>query len=131
MQNLVTKNQFIYSDRKNTEYKSEEVINVFIPPNMAMVNTKEVFMVFDVKLSSSQYKGCLCPSAGAYSLFRNIQIMDGTGSTVLETLDSYATLQALKYHMEKLDSTENLYALHEGKPNKNVLNQNDSSLNQY
>jgi hypothetical protein len=33
--------------------------------------------------------------------------------------------------MEKLDSTENLYALHEGKPNKNVLNQNDSSLNQY
>ncbi len=25
MQNLVTKNQFIYSDRKNTEYKSEEV----------------------------------------------------------------------------------------------------------
>jgi hypothetical protein len=131
MQNLVTKNQFIYSDRKNTEYKSEEVINVFVPPNMAMVNTKEVFMVFDVKLSSSQYKGCLCPSAGAYSLFRNIQIMDGTGSTVLETLDSYATLQALKYHMEKLDSTENLYALHEGKPNKNVLNQNDSSLNQY
>jgi len=131
MQNLVTKNQFIYSDRKNTEYKSEEVINVFAPPNMAMVNTKEVFMVFDVKLSSSQYKGCLCPSAGAYSLFRNIQIMDGTGSTVLETLDSYATLQALKYHMEKLDSTENLYALHEGKPNKNVLNQNDSSLNQY
>jgi hypothetical protein len=57
--------------------------------------------------------------------------MDGTGSTVLETLDSYATLQALKYHMEKLDSTENLYALPEGKPNKNVLNQNDSSLNQY
>ena len=131
MQNLVTKNQFIYSDRKNTEYKAEEVINVFIPPNMAMVNTKEVFMVFDVKLSSSQYKGCLCPSAGAYSLFRAIQIMDGTGSTVLETLDSYATLQALKYHMEKLDSTDNLYALHEGKPNKNVLNQNDSSLNQY
>ena len=131
MQNLVTKNQFIYSDRKNTEYKSEEVINVFIPPNMAMLNTKEVFMVFDIKLTSSQYKGCLCPSAGAYSLFRNIQIMDGTGSTVLETLDQYAVLQALKYHMEKLDSTENLYALHEGKPNKNVLNQNDSSLNQY
>ncbi len=66
MQYLVTKNQFIYSDRKNTEYKSEEETNVFIPPNMAMVNTKEVFMVFDVKLSSSQYKGCLCPSAGAY-----------------------------------------------------------------
>ena len=131
MQNLATKNQFIYSDRKNTEYKSEEVINIYIPPNMAMVNPKEVFMVFDVKLTSSQYKGCLCPSAGAYSLFRNIQIMDGTGSTVLETLDSYAVLQALKYHMEKLDSTENLYALHEGKPNKNVLNQNDSSLNQY
>ena len=51
MQNLVTKNQFIYSDRKNTEYKSEEVINVFVPPNLAMVNTKEVFMVFDIKLS--------------------------------------------------------------------------------
>ena len=57
MQNLATKNQFIYSDRKNTEYKSEEVINIYIPPNMAMVNPKEVFMVFDIKLSSSQYKG--------------------------------------------------------------------------
>jgi hypothetical protein len=31
-------------------------MNVFIPPNMAIVNTKEVFMVFDVKLSSSQFK---------------------------------------------------------------------------
>jgi hypothetical protein len=98
MQNLATKNQFIYSDQKNIEYTSEEVIHIYIPPNMAMVNPKEVFMVFDIKLSSSQYKGCLCPSADAYSLFRNIQIMDGTGSTVLETLDSYAVLQALKYH---------------------------------
>ena len=131
MQNLTTKNQFVYSDRKNTNYKAEEVINVFIPPTMAMVNTKEVFMVFDILLDSSQYKGCLCPSAGAYSLFRTITIMDGTGSTVLETLDSYAALQSLKYHIEKLDSTENLFQLHEGKPNKNVLHQNDSSLNQY
>ncbi len=59
MQNLTTKNQFVYSDRKNTNYKAEEVINVFIPPTMAMVNTKEVFMVFDILLESSQYKGCL------------------------------------------------------------------------
>ena len=131
MQNLTTKNQFVYSDRKNTNYKAEEVINIFIPPTMSMVNTKEVFMVFDILLDSSQYKGCLCPSAGAYSLFRTITIMDGTGSTVLETLDSYAALQSLKYHIEKLDSTENLFQLHEGKPNKNVLHQNDSSLNQY
>jgi hypothetical protein len=98
---------------------------------MAMVNTKEVFMVFDILLDSSQYKGCLCPSARAYSLFRTITIMDGTGSTVLETLDSYAALQSLKYHIEKLDSTENFFQLHEGKPNKNVLHQKDSSLNQY
>ena len=131
MQNLTTKNQFVYSDRKNTNYKAEEVINIFIPPTMSMVNTKEVFMVFDILLDSSQYKGCLCPSAGAYSLFRTITIMDGTGSTVLETLDSYAALQSLKYHIEKLDSTENLFQLHEGKPNKNVLHQKDSSLNQY
>jgi hypothetical protein len=131
MQNLTKKNQFVYSDLKNTNYKAEEVINIFIPPIMAMVNTKEVFMVFDILLDSSQYKGCLCPSAGAYSLFRTITIMDGTHSTVLQTLDSYAALQSLKYHIEKLDSTESLFQLHEGKAKKIVMHQKDSSLNQY
>ncbi len=109
----------------------KEIINVFTLPNTAVLNTKEVFIVFDAKLPSSQYIGCLRLSAGANALFTNIQITDGTGSTVLETLDSCAVLQALKYHMEKVDSTEIFYAPHEGKPKKNVLNQNDSSLNQY
>jgi hypothetical protein len=30
MQYLTTKNQFVYSDRKNTNYKAEEVINIYL-----------------------------------------------------------------------------------------------------
>ena len=48
---------------------------------------------------------------------------------MLETLDNYAFLQALKYRYESTESGDNLRYLHEGKPNKTVLD--DSSCNQY
>ena len=62
-------------------------------------------------------------------MFRSITISTGDGSQVLETLDNYGHLQALKYYYEKAETKENLAVLHEGKPNKMYID--DSSCNQY
>ena len=56
-------------------------------------------------------------------------ISAGDGSCVLETLDNYAYLQALKYRFESIESVDNLRYLHEGLPNKTVID--DTSCNQY
>lgn len=129
MSNVVTKNQYVYSQRKNATYKKESVIEFFIPPSIMLENPKQIYLVMDVKLTGKQYKGALCSSAGAYSLFRTITIDDGTGATNLETLDGYAYLMAHKYNIEYMESTEHLKQLHEGKPNKNYIG--NTSYNQY
>ena len=86
-------------------------------------------MVFDLKMTGLQYKAAVSQKAGIYSLFRSITISTGDGSQVLETLDNYGFLQALKYYYEKTETKENLAVLHEGKPNKMYID--DSSCNQY
>ena len=86
-------------------------------------------MVFDLKMTGLQYKAAVSQKAGIYSLFRSITISTGDGSQVLETLDNYGFLQALKYYYEKTETKENLAVLHKGKPNKMYID--DSSCNQY
>jgi len=88
-------------------------------------------MVFNVKLTGKQFKGCLSSDAGVYSLFRSVTITSGDGETVLEELNYYALAQAIKYHFENNESGNNLQYLHEGRPNKNHLNPGDTSYNQY
>ena len=129
-QGLITEQTYIFSDRKNAVYTSEDVINFTIPKSKcAIIDTKNCYFVFTIKFTGNQFKGSVCPSAGAYSLFRAITIHDGNGSTAIETLNNYAVLQAVKYNVEKLETTENLYQLHEGKPSSIVCG--DTTLNQY
>ena len=126
---VITRSQYVYSERKNNVYKPQDTINFYIPPSISLINTKNTYMVFDLKMTGLQYKAAVSQKAGIYSLFRSITISTGDGSQVLETLDNYGFLQALKYYYEKTETKENLAVLHEGKPNKMYID--DSSCNQY
>ena len=126
---VVTKANYIYSERKNNVYRQGDVIDFYIPPSNAILNTQDTYLVFNIKLTGSQYKACVSQRAGIYSLFRAVTISAGDGSCVLETLDNYAYLQALKYRYESTESGDNLRYLHEGLPNKTVID--DTSCNQY
>ena len=126
---VITRSQYVYSERKNNVYKPQDTINFYIPPSISLINTKNTYMVFDLKMTGLQYKAAVSQKAGIYSLFRSITISTGDVSQVLETLDNYGFLQALKYYYEKTETKENLAVLHEGKPNK--MYTDDSSCNQY
>ena len=105
------------------------MIDFYIPPSNAILNTQDTYLVFNIKLTGQQYKACVSQRAGIYSLFRAVTISAGDGSCVLETLDNYAYLKALKYRYESTESADNLRYLHEGLPNKTVID--DTSCNQY
>ena len=127
---VITKSQYVYSERKNNVYKPQDTINFYLPGDtLPLINTKNTYLVFNLKMTGLQYKAAVSQKAGIYSLFRSITISTGDGATVLETLDNYAFLQALKYYYEKTETKENLAVLHEGKPNKMYID--DSSCNQY
>ena len=126
---VITQSKYIYSERKSNVYKEGDQIDFYFPPNNALINTQDTYLVFNIKVTGSQYKACVSEKAGVYSLLRSVTISTGDGSTVLETLDHYGILQALKYHYESTESGDNLRFLHEGKPNKTYID--DSSCNQY
>ena len=130
MSGIETKSQLIYSDRKNNVYRQEDTINFYIPPSFKLLNTLNTYLVFNVKMTGKQYKACLSEKAGIYSIIRSVQITTGDGSTVLETLDSYAIFQALKYYYEMTETKRNMAILHEGLPSKMYLGEN-GSCNQY
>ena len=124
-----TKSQYVYSERKNNVYKPEDTINFYLPPSLALINTKNTYFVFNIKMTGTQYKACVSQKAGIYSLIRSVQITTGDGATVLETLDNYAFLQGLKYYYESTETKDNLAQLHEGMPSKMYLG--ETSCNQY
>ena len=126
---IQTKSQYVYSERKNNVYKPEDTINFYLPPSLALINTKNSYFVFNIKMTGKQWKACVSQKAGIYSLIRSVQITTGDGATVLETLDNYAFLQALKYYYEMTETKKNLAVLHEGYPSKMYLG--DTSCNQY
>jgi len=128
MSNIVTQNTVIYTDRKNNIYKDSDEINFYIPPTFQVLNPKDLYIIANLKLSGN-LKQCVSERAGAYSLWRSVQISSGDGSTVFENLDNYAICDALRQYYSANESLNNLRYLHEGKPNKVVIG--DTSGNQY
>ena len=115
---VITKSTLVYSDRKNNVYKPADTINFYLPPSLSIVNTKNTYLVFNLKMTGTQWKAAVSQKAGVYGLVRSIQVSSGDGATVFETLDNYAYLQALKYYYEATETQVNLAQLHEGPPTK-------------
>jgi len=98
-------------------YSGDGKISLFVPPSVKFMDGKKSFLQFDLKLAlpSGGVPTLLqLDHAGAGVLFRNIRIYDGTRGNLIEELNEYSNLVALKYDYDTDDSARNIRALEEG-----------------
>jgi hypothetical protein len=99
-------------------YTSGQKITLMIPPTVGMMDGKNSYLEFDVKLSAITAGGTptllQLDEAGAGVIFKNIRIYDGTRGNLIEELNEYSNLVCLRYDYDTDDSKRNLRALEEG-----------------
>lgn len=99
-------------------YTSGQKITLFIPPTISMMDGKNSYLEFDIKLSAITAGGTptllQLDEAGAGVIFKNIRIYDGTRGNLIEELNEYSNLVCLRYDYDTDDSKRNLRALEEG-----------------
>lgn len=125
---ITTGSKYIYTNRVNNIYRPTDIVEIDIDASNMFIDTKNTYLTMGVTMVSSQYK--LCPSAlaGCNGMFRTVEISSGTGK-VLESIYHYGSLYAVRDYYESTVSLDNRKYLHEGKPNKAVID--SSSANQY
>lgn len=104
------------------EYRSSQKINFHIPPTITYFQPKECYLEFDVQLlcqngvaTQPPCRLSLDAETGGHSLIRDIRIHSGgAGAVLLEEIQNYNTLVALKYDYESNDVLRNKRALTEG-----------------
>ena len=102
-------------------------ISLFVPPTTKFMDGKKSYLSFDLKLAlpSGKYPTLLqLDHAGAGILFKNLRIYDGTRGNLIEELNEYSSLVALKYDYDTDASKRNLRALQEGGTSYSVPNSN-------
>ena len=98
-------------------YSGDGKISLFVPPSVKFMDGKKSFLQFDLKLAlpdGGVPTLLQLDHAGAGVLFRNIRIYDGTRGNLIEELNEYSNLVALKYDYDTDDSARNIRALEEG-----------------
>jgi len=119
MSNLITKSVVVYPERQGAVFQASDEINFYLPPSLGLLNP-DTYLRFNLKM-----KGLLkkqpCQSAGAASIISSVVVMSGDGRTIYETLDNYAIKAALYYHYTENEGAKFLRNLHEGKPNKSLI----------
>lgn len=104
------------------EYKSSQKINFHIPPTISYFQPRECYLEFDVQIlerngvaGQPPARMTLDAETGGQSLIRDIRIHSGgAGAVLLEEIQNYNTLVALKYDYESNDVLRNKRALTEG-----------------
>ncbi len=105
------------SSENGLSFSGGQKISLFIPPSVKFMDGKKSFLEFDLKLSlpSGEAPTLLqLDHAGAGILFRNLRIYDGTRGNLIEEINEYNELVALKYDYDTDASKRNLRALQEG-----------------
>jgi hypothetical protein len=109
-----------------TNHSATQEIRFRIPPSIKFFNPKESYLQCDIKLTppysatntcgASHTQPCylgLDAEIGAQSLIRTIRLRDGNG-TLLEEIDGYNVMVALKYDYDTNNSIRGKRALTEG-----------------
>ena len=101
------------------DYTSGQKINIHIPATIKYFQPKESYLAFEVELAvpagSAPCRLTLDGETGAQCLIRDIRIHSGgSGAVLLEEIQGYNTLTALKYDYETNDAIKEKRALTEG-----------------
>ena len=99
-------------------YSGGGKISLSVPPTVKFMDGKKSFLQFDLKLSlpaSGRDPTLLqLDHAGGGILLKNMRIYDGSRGNLIEEINEYSQLVALKYDYDTDDSARNLRALQEG-----------------
>lgn len=103
-------------------YEAGQKINIHIPPTIKYFQPKESYLAFEVELENPKVGGVDRPvrltldgETGAQCLIRDIRIHSGgSGAVLLEEIQGYNTLCALRYDYESNDAIKEKRALTEG-----------------
>ena len=112
-------------------YTGGQKITMMVPPTVGMMDGKNSYLEFDVKLSAIDV-GSGTPTllqldeAGAGVIFKNIRIYDGTRGNLIEELNEYSNLITLRYDYDTDDSKRNLRALEQGGTSFSIGNRSTS-----
>lgn len=109
-----------------TNHSATQEIRFRIPPTVKFFNPKESYLQADIRLTPPFSASNTCATThtaplycgldaeiGAQSLIRTIRVRDGNG-TLLEEIDGYNVMVALKYDYDTNDSIRGKRALTEG-----------------
>ena len=100
------------------DYSAGQKININIPPTIKYFQPKESYLHFDVLLKQgldNPAKLTLDGETGAQCLIRDIRIHSGgSGAVLLEEIQNYNTLVALRYDFETNDAIKDKKAMTEG-----------------
>ena len=100
------------------DYTSGQKIDIIIPPTIKYFQPKSSYLRFDVELlhkTDHPVKMTLDGETGAQCLIRDIRIFSGgSGAVLLEEIQNYNVLTALRYDYETNDAIKNKRALTEG-----------------
>ncbi len=111
-------------------YTGGQKITLMVPPTVGMMDGKNSYLEFDVKLSAIAAGGTptllQLDEAGAGVLFKNIRIYDGTRGNLIEELNEYSNLITLRYDYDTDDSKRNLRAMEQGGTSFSIGNRSTS-----
>jgi len=106
-------------------YTGGQRISLSIPPSVKFMSGKDSYINCDVKIALPAGKDptkLQLDEAGAGILIKNLRIYDGTRGNLIEEINEYSELVALKYDYDTDDSKRSLRALSEGATNYSVAN---------
>jgi len=100
------------------EYSPSQKIQLYVDPSTKFMDGRETYLDFNfqIKLPSGGKKPTRLQldKVGGNILFNNIRIYDGSRGQLLEEINAYDTMCAVKYDYDKDANTENMRALLEG-----------------
>ncbi len=120
------------------DYLSKQTVHFHIPPNVNFIQPKETYLRFDVKIKDDRlgHQGkFMLDKMGGSCVIRDIRVFSGgAGGVLLEEIQNYNTLTALRYSYEQNDSLRNKRQLTEGGNQHNpksrgTLSGNESETN--
>ncbi len=107
-------------------YSGGQKVSLFVPPTVEFVDGKKSFLQFDLKLALDSTKSptlLQLDHAGGGILIKNMRIYDGTRGNLIEEINEYSSLLAMKYDYDTDDSARSLRAMEEGGTAHSRLNQ--------
>lgn len=107
-------------------YSGGGKVTLMIPPSVKFMDGKKSFLQFNLKLALPDGKNptlLQLDHAGGGMLIKNMRIYDGTRGNLIEEINEYSSLLAMKYDYDTDDSARSIRALEEGGTAHSVKNQ--------